>query len=246
MAAKRLRRIVIADDQPLERLGVLAILKQAITFERLDWTASFGEIAEILTEDTDLVVLDDQLPGLTSLETLRQLRVAHPTVKFVLVCADCTPQAVFTGLMAGANGYIAKTMDALEMVEAFRLVSMGHVFVPPHLSDGGAMIGSNMLHQQWNRVMQLSARQRQVLQLVCEGASNKEIARKLSISEATVKVHVGAAFRVIGVTNRVHAAAVFRQHRLQGDEEAPEVLLPPANQQLLPFPEASTGRKTRD
>jgi DNA-binding NarL/FixJ family response regulator len=246
MAAKRLRRIVIADDQPLERLGVLAILKQAISFEQLEWTTSFGDIANLLVEDTDLVVLDDQLPGLTSLEALRQLRVAHPTVKFVLVCADCTPQAVFTGLMAGASGYISKTMDALDMVEAFRLVSMGHVYVPPHLSDGGAMIGSNMLHQQWNRVMQLSARQRQVLQLVCEGASNKEIARKLSISEATVKVHVGAAFRVIGVTNRVHAAAVFRQHRLHGEDAVSEIMSPPTNQQLLPFLDASTGRKTTD
>jgi DNA-binding NarL/FixJ family response regulator len=106
------------------------------------------------------------------------------------------------------------------------------------------MIGSNMLHQQWNRVMQLSVRQRQVLQLVCEGASNKEIARKLSISEATVKVHVGAAFRVIGVTNRVQAAAVFRQHRLHGDEVAPEDVTPPINQQLLPFDDTNTGPKT--
>lgn len=246
MAIKRLRSIVIADDQPLERLGVASVLKQAIAFERLLWAAEFSTINQLLDQEVDMIIVDDQLPGLSSLGKFRDLRAKHPTIRFVLICKDCTPHAVFAGLMAGANGYISKRLDPAEMVNAFRLIAQGHVYVPADLSEAESMSRDNALEQQWDRVMQLSARQRQVLQLACEGSSNKEIARKLSISQATVKVHVGAAFRRIGVKSRVHAAAIFRQHRLAEGDSSATGESARITQQLLPFPVTKTRSNTTD
>jgi DNA-binding NarL/FixJ family response regulator len=237
MASRRLRSIVIADDQPLERLGVASVLRQAVSFEQLQLAASFDSIRSLLDDNTDLVVVDDQVPGLTSVEELRKLRIEHPTVKFVLICKDCTPSAVFAGLLAGVSGYISKALEPAEMTNAFRLIVQGHVYVPADLSADQILKSDDVLDldEQWDRLMQLSARQRQVLQLACEGSSNKEIARKLSISQSTVKVHVGAAFRRIGVKSRVEAAAVFREHRLAGGAQAAEGGTRRDTQQVLPF-----------
>lgn len=212
------KRILVADAHSLERLGVVEVLKLAFACERFDEAVSFSEAAAALHEDTGMAVIDDTLPGLTILARLRELRTANPLTKFVIVSASWEPSAVFAGLMAGANGFVPKDLDTHELIEAFRFVSLGHVYVPDGLADGQVAADDETLKHGWRRIMQLSSRQRQVLQLACEGSSNKEIARKLAISDATVKVHIGAAFRTIGVTNRVHAAALFHQYRLLQDD----------------------------
>jgi DNA-binding NarL/FixJ family response regulator len=209
-----LRRILVADAHSLERLGVVQVLKLALSCTRFDDAAHFSELSALLQAETGMVVIDEALPGLTSLDELRDVRRRHPTTKFVIVSSSPRPQSVFASLMAGAHGFIPKALPADEMIEAFRHISRGFVYVPADLADGHPADDDEAMNKGWGRVMELSSRQRQVLQLACEGSSNKEIARKLAISEATVKVHVGAAFRVIGVTNRIHAAALFQRYRL--------------------------------
>ncbi|MFC7536503.1 LuxR C-terminal-related transcriptional regulator [Sphingomonas sp. GCM10030256] len=217
--SRHARHIIVAGAHPLERLGFRAVLRAAFQCERFDDASHFSELPTLLGRDTHLALLDEKLPGLASLEELRQLRLVHATVKFVFMSTTCTPDEVFTGLLAGANGFISKTLSEAEMIEALRLVSMGHIYVPTCLFNGKALPGDKATAQDWDRIAQLSRRQRQVLQLVCEGGTNRDIARKLEISEATVKVHIGAAFRVIGVTSRIQAAEVFRHHRLALDGE---------------------------
>lgn len=208
------RRILVADAHSLERLGVVQVLKLALSCSRFDDAVHFSELPALLRADTGMVVIDEALPGLTSLEDLREIRRVHPTTKFVIVSTYPRPPSVFASLLAGAHGFIPKALPAEEMIEAFRQISRGFVYVPPDLADGQSIEDDGKMAEGWGRIMELSARQRQVLQLACEGSSNKEIARKLAISEATVKVHIGAAFRVIGVTNRIHAAALFHRYRL--------------------------------
>jgi DNA-binding NarL/FixJ family response regulator len=211
-------RVLVADAHSLERLGIVEVLKLAFSCERFDAAASFSDLSASLHKDTGMVVIDDKLPGLTTFEKLRELRVANPLTKFVIVSAKWQPSEVFAGLMAGANGFIPKTLNTDEMIEALRFVSAGHVYVPDSLADGGVIADDDSLKHGWRRIMELSSRQRQVLQLACEGSSNKEIARALAISDATVKAHIAAAFRTIGVTNRIHAAALFHQYRLLQDD----------------------------
>lgn len=232
------RRVLVADAHGLERLGVVEVLRLAYGCEQCDLAVRFSEVARTIREDTSLVVLDESLPELVTFEMLRELRHAHPTVRFVIVSTSCDPNSVFAALMAGMNGFIPKTLSTDEMVDAFRFVASGHVFVPPDLAEVQVPSSQASLQKGWSRIMKLSSRQRQVLQLACEGSSNKEIARKLSISEATVKVHVGAAFRVIGVTNRIHAAALFHQHRLllEDGEASDKGRLPEAVPEPSPAP----------
>lgn len=219
MGLKKPRRVVVADAHLLERLGILAVLKQAFSCAQFCVAADLGELVGLIDEGVEIVVVDADLPGLTSFEQLRQLKLTQAATKFVLVSPTCSPSTVFAGLTAGAQGVIDKTLGTVEMVQAFRLVWMGHVYVPRHICDGRALTDLTLAGAEPSPTKPLSMRQRQVLELACAGISNKEIARKLAIAEATVKVHVGAAFRAIGVTNRTHAAAVFRNHPawLQGE-----------------------------
>jgi DNA-binding NarL/FixJ family response regulator len=100
----------------------------------------------------------------------------------------------------------------VEMAEAFRLVMAGLIYVPCQVSEMPVVGGMRNSDGQLTPTRELSERQRQVVRLACEGLSNKEIARKLAISDSTVKVHIGAAFRVLGVTSRARAIAAFQRH----------------------------------
>jgi DNA-binding NarL/FixJ family response regulator len=213
-------RTLVWERQLLCRSGLASIIRREFDYcdvatagdadEALDWLAATGA--------HDMLVLDGGIdlksvvPG-----GIRGLRHRFPQLSLVIVDWRRDRDAVLRAISDGAHGFIPKDMEQDEMLQAFRQVMAGQVYVPPIVSDVDAEVratGSSGSHQ---GSLSLTERQREVLTHMSMGKSNKEIARSLRISESTVKVHVAAAFRLLGVHNRVGAVAALQS---RGDAAA--------------------------
>ena len=216
-------RAIIADEHPLERLGIQTVLRQAFSCDS-DETEDFGGLTQMMAEQAVVAVVDWDLPGFNSPDQLRELRRLYPATRIIVVCSQCTVETVFALLSCGVHGIIPKTLAAADVHKAFALVASGLIYVPADICDSSLSAipdrsskrasGAERLSVR-SGAERLSVRQVEVLRLAAKGGSNKEIARQLSIAEATVKVHLGAAFRNMGVNNRARAVAALRE----SDEE---------------------------
>lgn len=195
-------KILIADDHALFRDGLRQLLDgispQLLVLESRDFDeteAALGSDFEI-----ELLLLDLCMPGMHGPGSLRRLIKAAPSVPMIVISASEDPELIRETLQVGAMGFVPKSESSRVMRHAIELVLGGGVYVPPTLLQisRGPRSGSDL---------GLTPRQKDVLRLVLEGQSNKEIARALDLSVATVKAHVSAAFRSLEVTSRAQATA---------------------------------------
>lgn len=203
--------VLVVDRQLLCRSGLASILRANFKSCRV---SAFGDIGEALgalaqSEAPTLLAVDGGIdlaaPGIGG---VRALRLRHPRLVLAIIDWRHDRQAALEALEAGAHGYIPKDMEQADLVRAFKLVLAGQVYVPTMVSDVDAgERGTDRAAPQRAPLPDLTGRQREVLEHMSLGKSNKEIARALRISESTVKVHVAAAFRLLGVHNRVGAVA---------------------------------------
>ena len=159
-----------------------------------------------------LATIDLDLPGMDGPNSLRQLRGDYPAVRLAVVTSTATREVILACLAAGIHGFIPKTFQTAEICSALSFIVKGHVFVPSVLSTVDQIREvKNAVEQplQTDIRLGLTQRQQEVLDLMSKGRSNKEIARALDIAPGTVKVHINAAFRTLGVHNRVSAAAAI-------------------------------------
>jgi DNA-binding NarL/FixJ family response regulator len=203
-------RIAIADDHPLVRDGILYSLQAARDFEVVGQGASADEALR-LARDTgpDLILLDISMPG-GGLNAARAIAAACPEVKIVVLTVSKDDADVLAALKAGARGYILKGVTAQELVRILRDVESGESYVTPTLALQllQAMTGPAGAPPRTAETPldQLTERERQVLELIAEGMSNKEIGRQLSLTEKTVKHYVGNVLAKLQARNRVEAA----------------------------------------
>ncbi|WP_158500041.1 LuxR C-terminal-related transcriptional regulator [Sphingopyxis macrogoltabida] len=204
--------VLIADDHPLCRAGLTTIFRRDLGVPELWEAQDFSTVLAKITAHPSigLVTIDLDLPGLRAGAGLRDLRMRFPAVRLVVVAADRDRERVLDSLCAGVHGYIPKDLPVDEMLAALQMVVAGQIFVPALVSD----LAARKEHGHGDDVAMhdgpLTDRQFEVLNLLAAGRSNKEIARTLHIAEGTVKVHIAAAFRMLGVHNRVSAAAAMR------------------------------------
>lgn len=219
----RIDTVLVAESQLLCRTGLAALFRTTLAAGRVDTVGDYAALMARLDAGPvpELTTLDPALPGLAAAGGLRRHRHNHPDIRYVVVGIASDRDAVLDALGAGAHGYIPKTLGDAEMLAALRAVVEGRIYVPPGVSgrDGtpDMSVGGN---DQQIRIgsprelndngLHLTDRQREVLALLVTGQSNKEIARTLHIAESTVKVHVAAAFRLLGVHNRVGAVAALQ------------------------------------
>jgi DNA-binding NarL/FixJ family response regulator len=204
-------RFLIVDDHPLTRGGVIGQLTAGEAVARFEQADSLAEALRILTAAPriDVVLLDLNLPdtvGTSGIETLRQ---RFPRVPVLVLSADAERATIDRCLRAGACGFVAKTASADRIGAAVRAVAAGGIYVPRD-ADGGAI-------RPWGlrppaaqtasdvRELGLTDRQSDVLRLIMRGLPNKLIGRQLQLAEGTVKVHVSAVLRALGVRNRSQA-----------------------------------------
>ncbi|QRE73849.1 response regulator [Methylobacterium aquaticum] len=217
---------LIADDDDFFRLAVVAILTRNFGFSEVVETGSLDAAVDQLSTRRGAVTLalfDLAMPGMEGPGSLSAVRECFPAVKVAVVSASTERNKILTALEVGVHGYIPKGIGSAELTRAVGMVLDGQVFVPASLAvlDGAgprpalesrspAFDGRPDGRQDGRqlRIPDLTPRQRDVLALLVEGRSNKEIARRLQLGEGTVKVHMAALLRSLGVQNRAAAAVV--------------------------------------
>jgi two-component system nitrate/nitrite response regulator NarL len=202
-------RVAVVDDHPLFREGVVHTLRSEPEFEVVAQGGSAAEALQICQEqEPDILLMDLSMPG-SGLTALQCIREAALPVKVLMLTVAADAESVGTALQSAARGYVLKGVGGVELVRAVRSVAQGDQYVSPSLaaqllSQGARALAGEVGHN--NGFDLLSNREEQVLTFVSEGLSNKEIGRRLDLSEKTVKHHVTSLFQKLQVRNRVEAA----------------------------------------
>jgi DNA-binding NarL/FixJ family response regulator len=194
-------KILVVDDHAVLRQGLAALLTGAGAVSEVLHAGSLAEGLALAAADGDLdaALLDLHLPDAAGVASVSSFAELNPTLPILVVSASEDPCDVRRALDAGALGYVPKSADPETLVSAVRLVLAGELYVPPlMLRRDVAVAGAG--------AETLTPRQREVWASIAQGLSNKEIGRKFGLSEKTVKVHVGAILKALGVTNRTQAA----------------------------------------
>ena len=213
-------KILLADDHDLVREGLkitLAELPGPVT--PLE-AACATEVMQALTShpDTRLIILDLHMPGATDLELLTDLCDAYPAIPVVVLSAEENPRVMQRAIDRGAAGFIPKSSANSVLVSALQLVLSGGVYIPSDIlnneSASATATGNSGPAGHARGPINLTERQTDVLALLADGHSNKMIAKQLGLSEHTIKIHITAILRTLGVSNRTEAAIVCREHGL--------------------------------
>lgn len=214
-------RVAVVDDHPLFREGVAISLKAHKMINVVGQGASAGEaLALCATSAPDVLLLDISMPGGGSLEATRIITRDFPDTKVVILTASEHEQHISTALSAGARGYVLKGVGINELINTVISIQAGQTYVSPSLA-------AKLLTQMHKRltaepktdVSALSPREEQILDRVTEGLTNKEIARKLDISEKTVKHYMTSIMQKLQVRNRVEAVIAAKSRR---DSKGPQ------------------------
>ncbi|GAA6192652.1 response regulator transcription factor [Phaeobacter sp. NW0010-22] len=197
-------RVLIADDHDLVREAIASLLVQ----EGIENVETVSDLSEAITRVNetgtfDLVLLDYKMPGMNGLEGLTKMKVANDGKPVALLSGNMSRAAVQDAIDQGAAGYVPKTMSSMSLSNAVKFMIAGETFAP-----------YNFMQEPDSAVGNLSTRETEVLRGLCDGLSNKEIARDLDLQEATIKLHVKTLCRKLEARNRTHAAMIARDQNL--------------------------------
>lgn len=196
-------RILIADDHPLMLRSVRQALESAGEIEVVGEATRGSQVVPLITRvQPDLALLDVRMPDLDGFACLERIRAKHPGVVVVLLTAFPAPDYAASAKIAGARGYIVKSVSPMDLVDAIR-----QLFTSPRFQSFG-------LETRDERPGALTNRELAIVTAVARGLSNKEIARELWITEQTVKFHLGNVYRKLEVANRTEAARVVLERGL--------------------------------
>jgi DNA-binding NarL/FixJ family response regulator len=208
-------RILVADDHPVVRDGLVAVLSTQPDFVVVGEAATGIEVIEqAALLEPDVVLLDLQMPELDGVEALRQLHMAKPDIQVVIFTAFDTDERIVAAVQAGAKGYLLKGAPRDEIFRAIRVVSKGESLLQPVVASKLLQHVRNISGEQQATAEALTAREQEVLHLLAQGKSNKEIAAALIVSERTVKFHVSSILGKLGANNRTEAVTIAAQHGL--------------------------------
>lgn len=225
--------VLIADDHALLRQGVRLFLEdrhpEADFVEADGMEAAFELLA---TRSVDIAFLDLSMPGMQGALTIRALRDTYPALRIVVLTGIDERTTILACLAGGTHGYVLKASPIEEVEHAFETVRRGGIYVTPDLARIVGSPGPPPAPGQDSspttipiepplaseapstRVEDLTNRQRDVLKLLTEGCSTKEIARRLGLGEGTVKVHLAAIFRALGARNRTEAVVLASRAKI--------------------------------
>jgi DNA-binding NarL/FixJ family response regulator len=199
-------RILIADDHEVVRNGLRMVLDAQPDLEVVAEAGDGADaVSTAITEEVDLVILDVSMPRMTGLHAAHELNRLRPDLRLLILSMHENEQYLYEALKAGASGYVVKTVADRDLVEACRAAMRGEPFVYP-----GAMTAliREYLHRVRNdrrlREDPLTPRELQIVKLIAEGDSSKQIAEALTISEKTVERHRANILEKLGMRDRVH------------------------------------------
>ncbi|TVT66414.1 MAG: two-component system response regulator NarL [Pseudomonas sp.] len=211
-------RILLVDDHPMMRRGVRDLLELEDDLEVVA-EAGNGEDAIKLAQqiEPDLILMDLNMPGIDGLETTRRMRDADIDARIIMFTVSDEQSHVLEALRNGADGYLLKDMDAEQLIEQIRIAATGRMALSPELTQ--VLAEAIRVRPKPTGQVQFSSltkREKEVLRLIAKGQSNKMIARKLGITEGTVKVHVKNLLHKLGLRSRVEAAVWVLENEAKG------------------------------
>ena len=199
-------RVLVVDDHPIMRVGIAAIIQATPDMTTVAQAGSGEEAIELFEKYLpDVTLMDLRLPGMSGVDAIRAVIGRHSNAKVVVLTTYEGDEDIHQALEAGARSYIIKGMPHDALVNAVRRVHAGGRFLPSPVSRA---LSSRIPNSD------LSAREREVLDLIVQGKSNKEIATDLGISESTVKCHVSVILMRLNVTDRTQAVVTALQRGL--------------------------------
>ncbi|HGN0023559.1 TPA: two-component system response regulator NarL [Proteus mirabilis] len=207
--------ILLIDDHPMLRNGVKQLLSLDTTLTVVGEAGDGIQGVKLAEElDPDLILLDLNMPGMNGFETLDQLRLRSLSGRIVVFSVSNYSDDLITALKWGADGYLLKDMEPEELLAALKQAAAGKMVVSPTLTPILAQSLREDRSEGERDIDQLTPRERDILKLIAQGLSNKMIARKLDITESTVKVHVKHLLKKMKLKSRVEVAVWVHQQRV--------------------------------
>ncbi len=213
-------RIAIVDDHPLMREGIEHTLRREMDFDVVATGACANDAVRIANELVpDLILLDVNMPG-SGLEAARAITSTQPTIRILCLTVSERHDDVTAALEAGVRGYILKGIGGPDLVRTIRSVAVGETYITPEFAARLLATPARTSKTQPDPLQQLSIREEQILKEVSNGLTNKEIGRKLDLSEKTIKHYMSGVLHKLSARNRVEAIVASR--RLKEGEIPPK------------------------
>jgi two-component system response regulator DevR len=206
-------RVFLLDDHEIVRRGIADLLE---TEPDITVVGEAGTAAEALRRipavQPDVAVLDARLPDGSGIDVCRDIRSSQPSVRCLILTSYDDEDAIFAAVMAGAAGYLLKQIRGTSLVDAIRQVAAGKSLLDPSVTER-LLARLRDGHPRDERLASLTDREREILYLIAEGLTNRQIGERLFLAEKTVKNYVSALLAKLGLQRRTQAAVYGAQHR---------------------------------
>lgn len=200
MSTTRKISIIIVDDHPLLRAGLAAMIENEMDMQVVEEASNGREAVEaFLNHRPDITLMDLQMPDMNGIEAITRIRQEDPRANIIVLTTYGGDVLARRALKAGASGYILKSMIRRDLLDAIRSVTAGRRYIPQQIATE---LADHYAEDD------LSDREIEVLKEIAIGMSNKSIASRLSISEATVKAHINNIMQKLGASDRTHAVSI--------------------------------------
>jgi DNA-binding NarL/FixJ family response regulator len=197
-------RILIADDHPVVREGLAAMLSREENIEVVGEAVNGADaVAKAEKWKPDIILMDLRMPEVDGVEAMQRIKKEHPEINFIVLTTYDSDEYIFRGIEAGARAYLLKDSPREELFKAIKAVYRGESLIEPIVA--GRVLDRLVELSRHGPVVELSKREIEVLELIAHGTGNKLIAQKLNISESTVKTHIQSVFQKLEVNDRTEA-----------------------------------------
>jgi DNA-binding NarL/FixJ family response regulator len=211
----RVLRVLLADDHALLRAGLRELLEERGVDVIGEATDGQDAVEQALALRPDVVLMDLNMPRVPGTEATRQIKRRIPNIRVLVLTVSRSEADVIEAFVAGADGYVLKDAPIAMILEGIHSAAAGHSLISPAVAVGLVhRVRQEAARHPAGPAAELSNRELEVLRLLARGRGNREIAGELHITTNTVKHHIAAILRKLGVTNRIQAAVYAHEHRL--------------------------------